>query len=176
VSHASGVANRAHPRHNGATDERRLPEPESIGQSHKTLFRNHGVLTEAPYGEKLLQLTAGISCMRLAPSVSTLAKDARRPGSQRFSCPSRHGVHVPNEAERNTITYGPVHYPIPDRLDDAGTLVPQDEREVVLTEVTVNHVQIGMTDTGRGHLHPHLAGSWCFYPDAFDLTTRARLT
>jgi hypothetical protein len=48
---------------------------------------------------------------------------------------------------------------LPDRHDRPGALVAEEDREPVMPAVLLDHVQIGVADTGRFDPDEHLAGA-----------------
>ncbi len=85
------------------------------------------------------------------PSVSVIFWDALNVLKQYHGRPRRHDRHEPHTARQLRITKSPgvdVGDAIADRLDDAGRLVPEQEREVVV-DPTLAVVEVGVAHPAR---------------------------
>ena len=61
-----------------------------------------------------------------------------------------------DEAEGDAVAGADVGDALPDRLDDAGALVPEHDRPAAVAEVALGQVQVGVAHARRGHPHEHL--------------------
>ena len=111
------------------------------------------------------------------------AGDSSVPSSRRMRCealcvakqycgwPRRQARQLPQTARQLRITKSPgrdVGDALPDLLDDAGRLVPQQEREV-LADAALAVVQVGVADAAGEDAHDGLPGAGVGDQDRDDL-------
>ena len=74
--------------------------------------------------------------------------------------PRRHGAHAPHAVFQPSTTRSPAATTVDalaDRLDRAGALVPEQDRQRVAPAVLLDHVQVAVADAGRLDPDEHLA-------------------